>query len=432
MVNYRTMSNVQITQAKGVLPVEGCGTLLLSFPSTTGSVSVKLKNVLYIPGASLTLLSVSKLVDGGASVSFDSRRATIRLPGGVVHGRRLGGLYVIDAIDDGGEFANIAVLADSVLRLHRSYNHANLQRLQRMLREGDLPKLQPGVRDQLLATRTIDCVDCGGKTVTRPLPKSSTSVYPVLGKVHSDYCGPFPSSRHGRRYVMSMIDDPSASGFVYIRHLASRAVAWTVTFFDDYVTMAELQTGKRLKIFQCDNAKEYTSNAMKLRCAEKGCLMQLCTPHRHGQNGVAERWWRTLQEGSGVLIIQSGLPPSYREEAMNCITFLHNRTPVNGRTRFERFFGRKAVLPTPRSFGCLAHSIRPVVLRRKGASRIRECIMLGYSRESKGAYLLLALDTRRVLVRRDVRFYDDNLLSPQLLPLSSNPPSHNCRCRPLL
>lgn len=408
MFNYKEeTSGAHVTLAKNKAQIQGRGAVSLLVETTIGKkLRLILNDVLYVPGATMFLLSVSKIVDGGATVTFNRKGVRLRYKKHTFRTMRLGGLYILrGSLEPVVEQAHLGAVMD----LHRRYNHIHLDRLKRMARTGGLTGVSREVLSALGATRKLHCVECAhGKSVVQPLPRTTNTQYDVLEKVHSDYCGPFEATRFGNRYVISFIDDPSASGFVWLRHLPNRTSALTVRAFQDYVTMAELHTGQRLKILQCDNALEYKCNALDQECAKRGCRRQYCTPHAHGQNGVAERLWRTLQEGTTTLLKQAGLSNAYREEAMDCLIYTHNRVAGSeGVSKYEQFYGRTPTVPPLHPFGCSALATRPPILRRKGGSRVQQCIMLGYSEESKGAYILLNLDTRRVIVRKSVTFFDN-------------------------
>jgi len=61
--------------------------------------------------------------------------------------------------------------------------------------------------------------------------------------------------------------------------------------------------------------------------------------HNPEQNGMAERKNRTLLDTRRCFLIDSGLPASFWDEAMNLANYVQNRCPsksLQGRTPYEK------------------------------------------------------------------------------------------------
>ena len=72
--------------------------------------------------------------------------------------------------------------------------------------------------------------------------------------------------------------------------------------FEEFVAWAETQTGKRVKLFRCDNGGEYTSGAMSKLCVDRGIVQKFTLPYTPQLNGVAERMNRTLVESARCMM----------------------------------------------------------------------------------------------------------------------------------
>jgi len=73
-------------------------------------------------------------------------------------------------------------------------------------------------------------------------------------------------TRHRPIYFITLIDDYSRYGYVYL--LAHRYEAFDV--FKSLVTKVETQLEQRVKILWNDQGREYLSNMFKEFCKEKG------------------------------------------------------------------------------------------------------------------------------------------------------------------
>ena len=76
----------------------------------------------------------------------------------------------------------------------------------------------------------------------------------VLELVHTDICGPFPTtSWNGQQYFITFIDDYSHYGYLYLIHEKSQSL----DVFKFYKVEVENQLGKKIKAIKYDCGGEY-------------------------------------------------------------------------------------------------------------------------------------------------------------------------------
>ena len=105
--------------------------------------------------------------------------------------------------------------------------------------------------------------------------------------------------------------------------------------------MVENSTGqqiKRLSIFQekkesvqkirSDNGGEYTACEFSKYCKDRGISHQFTNPYSPEQNGVSERFNRTLIEAARSMLYHSNVPLKFWAEAVNTAVYLQNRSPT--------------------------------------------------------------------------------------------------------
>ena len=98
------------------------------------------------------------------------------------------------------------------------------------------------------------CVECikGKRTNIRKL--GAERAKDVLELVHTDICGPFPTtSWNGQQYFITFIDDYSRYSYLYLLHEKSQSL----DVFKSLKAKVELQLGKKIKAIKSDRGGEY-------------------------------------------------------------------------------------------------------------------------------------------------------------------------------
>jgi hypothetical protein len=182
-------------------PIKGVGESNYKLDSGT---PMKMKDVLYVPGLTKNLLSISALEKKGLRVAFIDGEVLMWAKGktmeeAIVIGKEEGGLYKLK----GHSKAAMTHSIENPCELwHRRLSHINLKALPYVSKAiTGLPELKvdhEGV-----------CNGCAqGKNIKNPFPKRDSKVEGVLDLIHSDVCGPMPSSSiSGYEYYLSFIDD---------------------------------------------------------------------------------------------------------------------------------------------------------------------------------------------------------------------------------
>ena len=147
-----------------------------------------------------------------------------------------------------------------------------------------------------------------GKQHRLPFPKSDSKSSRTLELVHMDVCGPFQISSEGdAKYLATFTDDFSRLSEVLPLKQKS-AVAEAVR-----TTMAkwETQTGNRLKAVRTDRGTKYVNKELNTYFQDSGTTHSTTSPYTPEQNGVAERFNRTLMEKVRPMLFDAKLDFSY-------------------------------------------------------------------------------------------------------------------------
>jgi hypothetical protein len=191
-----------------------------------------LKNVLYCPEASVTLISVGKLCDDGHEASFWSSTCAIRCLSGktVAASTRAGtGLYTLDAekvffttVSDSALISSHAAIHESIQTLanvttkarpnlktwHHRLGHVNVETMLDMARGNTVTGMDADLSH--IPTKCADCIL--GKQKKKPVSKRWKGPCSTrkLQKVFADLVGPQAVvAKGGYLYTLQLIDDYS-------------------------------------------------------------------------------------------------------------------------------------------------------------------------------------------------------------------------------
>jgi transposase InsO family protein len=197
------------------------------------------------------------------------------------------------------------------------------------------------------------CKGCAqGKNIKNPFPKSDSKVEGILELIHSDVCGPMPStSLSGYVYYVSFIDDYSRKTWVYFLKLKDEVLEK----FKEFKALVENLSERKIKILRSDNGGEYTSNEFGSFCRDAGIKRELTTPYNPQKNGVAERKNRTIMEVVKTTIHDQDLSMHLWVEATRTTIYVQNRlshSALGFKTPKEMFFGKKLEVSHLKIFGC--------------------------------------------------------------------------------
>ncbi|MCZ2221959.1 DDE-type integrase/transposase/recombinase, partial [Corynebacterium pilbarense] len=169
------------------------------------------------------------------------------------------------------------------------------------------------------------CNGCAqGKNIKNPFPKRDSKAEGVLELIHSDVCGPMPSSSiSGYVYYVSFIDDYSRKTWIYF--LKSKDEVFSK--FKEFKALIENLFVRKIKILKSDNGGEYTSKEFVAFCKTVGIRRELTVPHNPQPNGVAERKNRSIEETVKALLNDQGLSMFLWGEATMTTIYVQNRSP---------------------------------------------------------------------------------------------------------
>jgi transposase InsO family protein len=420
MCNDRTLfSNMRQIPANTIVFGSGdsmqsteAGDIMAKVRLDNGEFVVKLRNVLYAPTIKRNLISMMHWTKYGVTCRTESDGSCVIRQYGIDMGRiqaknnllpvTLIPIHKLNSIHSQSENSATHSSIDQATLWHRRLGHVNGSDMKRLLNMAEGFDCTTEFND--------DCESCAkGKLHAVPHPKHAQHrAQTKLMLIHTDLCS-MPESREGFRYFISFIDDCTRLAQVHLlrnKHEAMKA-------FMDYKARMELATQRNIIMLRSDGGGEYMSKQFAQLLSDEGIQHQISAPYSQQQNGVSERFNRTVVECARTMLNQAGLDKTYWSHAVLTATHIRNRLPtvaLDGMTPFEAFYGYKPSLHHLRVFGCRAYALIPKSQRNKMDVKAHLCINLGYAPGYK-AYHLLDTTTNRVIVSRNVRFAESRFLN---------------------
>jgi len=420
--------------------------------TTTGKIKVKmldnngdqlevtLTDVMYVPGLSQRLFSVSKFARHGFHAMIKRNATTLYF-----YGNGKESPVTLQSVGGGKALAaDLRVHAphsenDTAERYHsvpsiRNRDHSeqarkflSLETLHNRLGHRKFRTLLAASEHNLwadagvLMTSEVGCLDCGNGTIRATARNKHPhtvatragehlfldiqyAVYP-LGLTHAMT---FPN------YLL-IVDAYSRYSTLYgLAHKSSADVITALKKFQaDHSFLRELGHLETEKI-RADAGGEFDSGAFAEHCIKAGIKLVLAAPKKQCQNHLAERTWQTISSIARSLLVHARLPDTFWFQALCYATYIFNVLPVRGlknheeipSTPHELFIGTKPCILSYRVFGC------PSILRRwtaeersqgKQTERGLRGIFIGFDINRKG-YLFYMPGSRNIMVSSDAIF----------------------------
>lgn len=272
--------------------IKGRGDVRVNLEADGELVEVVLKNVLYVPEYNVNLLSVMSASQRGSTFVFDSNPRIVLPDGTNVKMRETDKLYHLRVSFLGKPARCAYVSRDKDYWLwHRRLGHVNKQ---------DLSQTVGGC-----AASSDTCEVCVvNKMIRRSIPEVNPNrAKKARERVYSDVLGPMEQeSFDGHRYAVTFVDD--FTNFAVVKFMKRKSEV--LEAFESYVADHGVPM-----ILRSDNGGEYTSKAFKKKCRELRVKQEFTVPGTPEQNGVAERYNRTVVEMGRCLLQQAKLSKQY-------------------------------------------------------------------------------------------------------------------------
>nr|GEW54324.1 hypothetical protein [Tanacetum cinerariifolium] len=173
--------------------------------------------------------------------------------------------------------------------------------------------------------------------------------------------------------------------------------------YRDWSAQVTSINGKKYILVIVDDYSRYTK---KSSSSEEGIEHQTFTARTPEHNGVFKRWNRTLVEAARTMLSASQLPLFFWAEAIATACYTQNRSIIiltHDKTSYHIINDRKPLIKHLYIFGCICYITRDGENLDKMKEKGDQCILVGYSTQSKG-YHFCNKRTRMIVKSIHIRF----------------------------
>ena len=178
-----------------------------------------------------------------------------------------------------------------------------------------------------------------------------------------------------------------------------------------HILLIERKFNRKPRFLRLDNGKELINGKLKEWAAENGITLEPTAPYSPSQNGVAERFNRTLLELARAMLLEKNLPTFLWDEAVAHAAYLRNRAPtkaLNGKTPYEVWNDQRPDVSHLREFGTDVWVLDESQNISKLSPRSRKMKLMGFVDGSK-SIRYYDPNTKTVKVSRNFKFTDQTV-----------------------
>jgi hypothetical protein len=387
---------------------EGIGLCVLDTTTVDDTpVTLILENVYFVPAFSgQRLLSINKLTNEGATVTYAAANALLTLADGLtkIQLYKHQNLWVLLSRAVAPHRAYSVTEASRYRRAHWRLGHPSEQYQNRLVTE----KLATGL-DYKARTKPEACGCCSiGKSIRKHVPRErELRDREIMDLCHIDICfGPNDiASIKGCTLCLLIVEDVTRFSRVYLIKKKDDSVLGLKSFIEEFGTPRALQV---------DSDTVLLGGAFSELCKSRNIVMRASAPYFHQQSGVAERRWGMIKSKARMLMAAAGLPLIYWGHAVQTACYLINRiypaAEGNEQTAFQAMYQREPFLAHLRIFGAKAYVHIDKKQRGKWDHPARVGVMVGYSETSKDTYQIYFPETNSYQLSRSCVFDEEEIM----------------------
>ena len=283
------------------------------------------------------------------------------------------------------------ITVQPLLQVHQMLGHASATRCAYECKCTNFPGLTNLTTKAFQAIK--ECEECAMAKAKRRSFSGHLDTPQYIGQTwYVDVKGPIatPSLINGNHYVFGIIDGKTKFLIQYFMKTKDEVLSCFRLFHDEFIPLVRATQPTLGAITVYSDMGEFHSQAVIAFCQEKGILHRTTCAYSPENNGLIERTWRTISEGSIALLLTANLTEPYWEEARRISGYIRNRIvgghpSIDALSPYEKFFGIKPHIRQFKVFGVWAFPRIPVHLGDHTA-KADKGIFVGYSDEIMGGY----------------------------------------------
>jgi transposase InsO family protein len=303
------------------LKIGGKGTIQLLFRNHP----ITLHNVLFVPKITVNLLSLRHLLIEQCTITFSINHFTVRKNNEIyLEGRYQHNLPVLELLP-----LNHHSHLSSAELIHKSLGHVSYRRIRQKL---GIPVKAPEV-----------CKSCALVKVTKATFKhrSSTASKP-LEEIHLDLIGPIALMSHKKhKYILTIVDANTR----YVAAVPLVTKANTFKTLTHVINLEAKRLGYYPSVIHSDRGTEFKNAELDRYCQEHVIRQSFSDAYTPQQNGLAERFNRTILESLRTVLLDSGLKATLWNEILGACTLTLNQIPSHRSKKSPYELFKKSVIP---------------------------------------------------------------------------------------
>lgn len=329
-----------LTAAGNVMP-KGIGTVKINVHLPNGQRELVLQKVLYMPDFPVNLFSALKLFVKSGSICPKSK--TLKDSKGE-------SIASVDISPDGLELRVIGPGASLPTALvvsrkpralpirlwHLRLGHRSLDDVRQTAKSATGIVLEDPEPEK--DTASTICGSCeAGKSEQQLSRAKRDEPQGVLDEISVDVLGPTtPVGFNGHKWATIITCRKSRARWIYTHK--EKAEAQRIV--RDFIEMAWVQYGVRIKFLDLDGGKEFGVGSLKDLSKKKGFIVRITTPYSSYMNGMSERGIQLVTKCLRCAFIHSDMPRNLWPELIVAQVHTTNRTAtsaLSGMTPYEEF-----------------------------------------------------------------------------------------------
>ncbi|GAX81243.1 hypothetical protein CEUSTIGMA_g8675.t1, partial [Chlamydomonas eustigma] len=264
-------------------------------------------------------------------------------------------------------------------QLHEAMGHPSHEVLARGLEKGAVT----GVNVNPAVVRGLPgCAEClQSKQTKSTFGESARSPVWKPGEcLNIDLWGPARvAAWQGEEMFLGMKD--SSSGFSIVSLIKSKEASEVVPKIIELQKFMERQSGNPTKVIRSDRGREFLNNSLGQYCKEAGIKQEVSVAHSQEQNGIAERFNRTVMEKVRTQLASSGMDNRWWGECLYYSVEQLNNLPSSIHegclTPHQAFYGHAPPdISRFRPFGAVAYVLK-LPRHEEGAGKLDPVSMQG-------------------------------------------------------
>ncbi|CAI7881806.1 unnamed protein product [Closterium sp. NIES-54] len=229
---------------------------------------------------------------------------------------------------------------------HERLCHVNFPMLQKLVKDGSLK----GLEVKGAVKEVGSCPTCLETKFTKfPFSSGTGPAKAPLALVHMDVVGPTRApSLSSSRYFLTIVDNHTRAVWVYPLKTKGEVATGVLK---EWMPRAQRESGHKV------NVGEFIGADFEAVLKKKGIQHQLTVPYNPQQNGVAERFNWTLQEGARTLLGRARLPDPFWVTALRQVALVKNRVLATVGDKqwvpYTKWYGSAPAVNMLRAYGCM-------------------------------------------------------------------------------